>query len=342
MTTEIGTDDFISLTREVPLRIEDFGGVEFSSVRDEGGDLWAEVTVYTLGNGTVMTASVEDRAVVRGRHRHDSVRLLRWFRAIGAQLRARSVARASTLAPLAVADVVPEATAVLEGVGPWAATHVGPFALRRKLPRWAGPGAQIVRVSERDTVYCTDERQFDATAAAAAGFGALPCLRGFDGRRARDDDGVRRTGRAARAQTERVMLEAEAYYEELAKRPTAEPYEPSPRMKAVLASLEVDAEPVTGLLFVPAATALEALAVVRFGNFNSSPPTSVHMAVLRHWKERYGAFIAGVSFDTLRLEVPRAPRDAAELRRARFEIDQLQADAYPLDPSAPIWRFWWD
>ncbi len=51
---------------------------------------------------------------------------------------------------------------------------------------------------------------------------------------------------------------------------------------------------------------------------------------------------AGVSFDTLRLEVPRAPRDAAELRRARFEIDQLQADAYPLDPSAPIWRFWWD
>jgi hypothetical protein len=163
----------------------------------------------------------------------------------------------------------------------------------------------------------------------------VPCSGGYDGSPEERQD--RKRGRTAQ-----ILEEAEAFYLELAARETEEPGAVSTRMREILERAAGAAEPVTGLLFVPAASEFEALAALRYGGFNCSPPTAVHIAILRHWKERYGAHLAGLSFDTLHLSVPRPPGEEADVRRARFEIDLLQADEFPLDPRAPIWRFWWD
>jgi hypothetical protein len=105
---------------------------------------------------------------------------------------------------------------------------------------------------------------------------------------------------------------------------------------------------------VPAATPEDVLAVVGWGDWNACPPPEQHVAVLRSWRERYGARLQAMSHDTLELAVERPPADRAAaiaLAREQFgyaedivvqwnhpTIGELAAALIGSDR----WHFWWD
>jgi len=97
----------------------------------------------------------------------------------------------------------------------------------------------------------------------------------------------------------------------------------------------------------------KAPAFMRYGGWNACPPPEAHVAVLRHWRERYGAELVCAAADTLELRVARRPAD----RNAALKLAQEQY-AYCMDivdqgagtlanlagtlMESPYWYFWWD
>lgn len=94
-------------------------------------------------------------------------------------------------------------------------------------------------------------------------------------------------------------------------------------------------------------------AILRWGGWNSCPHPEYHVAALRAWRDRYGAELVGMSFDTINLRVARRPstrEEALALAREQYVycpdlIDQgvgtysaLAADLMAND----WWYFWWD
>lgn len=92
---------------------------------------------------------------------------------------------------------------------------------------------------------------------------------------------------------------------------------------------------------------------LRWGGWNSCPPSEYHVAALRSWRDRYGVELVGMNFDTLNLRAKSAPRtrdEALALAREQHAycgdiVDQgvgtFSALAAAL-MSDHWWYFWWD
>ena len=94
-------------------------------------------------------------------------------------------------------------------------------------------------------------------------------------------------------------------------------------------------------------------AYLRWGGWNDCPAAEYHVAAMRTWRDRYGAELIGMSFDTINLRVatkPKTREEALALARDQYIyctdiIDQgvgsysaLAADLMAND----WWYFWWD
>jgi uncharacterized protein DUF4253 len=94
-------------------------------------------------------------------------------------------------------------------------------------------------------------------------------------------------------------------------------------------------------------------AYLRWGGWNACPASEYHVAAMRTWRDRYGAELIGMSFDTINLRVANKPgtrEEALALARDHYTycndiIDQgfgttsaLAADLMAND----WWYFWWD
>ncbi len=76
-------------------------------------------------------------------------------------------------------------------------------------------------------------------------------------------------------------------------------------------------------------------------------------ALLKHWYERYGAEVMGMTSDTIEMQVARPPRSSDEALQLAFEQyvyspDIVDQGAGGLDHLAAlllggtVWYFWWD
>lgn len=92
---------------------------------------------------------------------------------------------------------------------------------------------------------------------------------------------------------------------------------------------------------------------LRWGGWNACPKPAVHVAALRSWRERFGAQLVALSFDTLDLKVERRPADRPEALALARElhaycpdiIDQGFESYSALAASLMVsdwWQFWWD
>jgi hypothetical protein len=94
-------------------------------------------------------------------------------------------------------------------------------------------------------------------------------------------------------------------------------------------------------------------AYMRFGDWNDCPPPEYHVAAMRHWRDRCGVELVGMSFDTLNLKVARAPRtreDAMALAHEQYVYcsDIIEQGTQTFSRLAAglmgsdWWFFWWD
>jgi len=327
-------DDLLELGRTSPLLVNDVGGVTLDNVSDEDGNLVADVSAFTLERGVVSCVTMERRVVVAATHRFDPPRLSLWWNRTRAALQDHCRSQLRDMGfELDVGQIVPGATATVRGFGPWPATGTTRWTLRNRLPAWAGKGATIVRLPDRDAVYCDDELQFDVESAFQSGYGAIPCLKGFVGPK-----GARQSRGRERERTAKILAQAACDADAL-----LDAWRGARTQSQTWAAPAGTArrEPITGCLWVPARSELEALAALRFGDFNDCPSTSVIIAVLRRWKEHFGAHVDGLCFDTLKIHLQQPP-EAADVARAWFEVNQLMPDDYPQDPAERDWQLWWD
>jgi hypothetical protein len=94
-------------------------------------------------------------------------------------------------------------------------------------------------------------------------------------------------------------------------------------------------------------------AYLHWGGWNDCPTAEYHVAAMRAWRDRYGAELVGMNFDTINLRVavkPETRTEALALARDQYLyfpdlIDQgvktysaLAADLMAND----WWHFWWD
>jgi hypothetical protein len=105
---------------------------------------------------------------------------------------------------------------------------------------------------------------------------------------------------------------------------------------------------------IPAGAGEEALAVLGWGGWNACPEPAQHVAILRYWRDRYGAVLQAMSHDTLELVVSHPPRDfdeAVPLARDQYAYasdigDQGEHPTIGCLASALVgshrWYFWWD
>ena len=94
-------------------------------------------------------------------------------------------------------------------------------------------------------------------------------------------------------------------------------------------------------------------AVMRFGGWNSCPEPAVHCAIHRQWQAEYGAWITGLSNDTIECLVESPPRDRDAALRLAWQqywycndiVDQGCGTINRLAArlmNSPYWFFWWD
>jgi hypothetical protein len=95
-------------------------------------------------------------------------------------------------------------------------------------------------------------------------------------------------------------------------------------------------------------------AVLGWGDWNACPPPAHHVAVLRYWRERYGADVRAMSHDTIELGVSNPPTSfeaAIPLARQQYAyasdiIDQGEHATVGSLAGALVasdhWHFWWD
>ena len=94
-------------------------------------------------------------------------------------------------------------------------------------------------------------------------------------------------------------------------------------------------------------------AYLRFGGWNACPAAEYHVAAMRSWRDRYGAELVGVAFDTLNLTVQRRPQNRDEALALAHEqyaycndiIEQGTQTFSSLAAAlmASDWYFfWWD
>lgn len=94
-------------------------------------------------------------------------------------------------------------------------------------------------------------------------------------------------------------------------------------------------------------------AYLRWGGWNANPFPEYHIAALRSWRDRYGAELVGLGFDSMNVRVARKPETRSEalaLAREHYAYcndvvdqgyDTLSRLAASLK-SGSWWWFWWD
>ncbi len=107
------------------------------------------------------------------------------------------------------------------------------------------------------------------------------------------------------------------------------------------------------ILTFPGADDAEIFARLRWGGWNACPPPAIHMAMLRSWRERYGAELVGLGGDTLTYRVrsrPKTRKEALAVAREAYAycldtVDQGYGDLSGLAAALMVsdwWAFWWD
>lgn len=97
----------------------------------------------------------------------------------------------------------------------------------------------------------------------------------------------------------------------------------------------------------------ELFARLGYGGWNGCPEANVHVALHRHWRERYGAEVVAVSESVVECQVARPPSDrkaalalAVEQRAYCDDIvEQGVGSTAALAATlldSPVWYFWWD
>ncbi len=92
---------------------------------------------------------------------------------------------------------------------------------------------------------------------------------------------------------------------------------------------------------------------LRWGGWNACPAPEYHIAALRSWRDRFGAELVGLAFDTMNLRVTRRPQTRAEsldLAREQYLycsdiVDQGVGTLSSLAAALMAndwWYFWWD
>ncbi len=107
------------------------------------------------------------------------------------------------------------------------------------------------------------------------------------------------------------------------------------------------------LISVPAEKSWHIPASLKYGGWNECPEPDVHCALWRHWEENYGAYIVGVSGDTIEAKVLKPPKtreEAKELALVHYFycndiVDQGTGTIAALAETlldSQYWYFWWD
>jgi hypothetical protein len=92
---------------------------------------------------------------------------------------------------------------------------------------------------------------------------------------------------------------------------------------------------------------------VKPGGWNSCPEPAVHVALFRHWHERYGAEVTTIANDVIEFTVARPPTNHADARTLAIEQflycgDLVQQGTGTVGNLAALlidnhhWYFWWD
>ncbi|HTF88654.1 MAG TPA: DUF4253 domain-containing protein [Planctomycetota bacterium] len=164
---------------------------------------------------------------------------------------------------------------------------------------------------------------------------------------------------AAKALDGKAWLEArakEANEDPEAAAPRGKPDEPAEAQNKFVLPFDVlSGKPVDDLwlLLIPTRFGHEVPAYIGFGGWNACPPPEVHVAVLRHWHERYGAELVTMGGDVIELRAGRPTASATDSLVLAFEqfhycedivtqgVGTLDALADTLRKST-VWYFWWD
>jgi hypothetical protein len=104
---------------------------------------------------------------------------------------------------------------------------------------------------------------------------------------------------------------------------------------------------------VPTQTSWHVPVLLRFGSWNECPPPVEHAALMKHWQEKYGAEVVGITHDVVEMRVARPPKTrAAALALARQQcaycVDIVSQGVQTLSRLAACllnghaWYFWWD
>jgi hypothetical protein len=94
-------------------------------------------------------------------------------------------------------------------------------------------------------------------------------------------------------------------------------------------------------------------AYLRWGGWNDCPAAETHVAAMRMWRDRYGAELIGMSFDTVNIRVTKRPKtreEALALARDQYvycsDIIDQGVQTYSALAAALMasdwWFFWWD
>ena len=94
-------------------------------------------------------------------------------------------------------------------------------------------------------------------------------------------------------------------------------------------------------------------AYLRWGGWNACPGPELHVAVLRRWRDKFGAVLVGASFDVLDIRVEKRPANRDEALALANEQYLYCPDLVlqGTDTMAPLaatlldsdwWFFWWD
>jgi hypothetical protein len=111
--------------------------------------------------------------------------------------------------------------------------------------------------------------------------------------------------------------------------------------------------PKARIALIPTADWTEIPAYLRWGAWNECQAPEQHVAAMRAWRDRYGAELVGLSFDTLNLTVRHPPPDrdhALALAREQYvycgDIIDQGLETYSALAAALMandwWYFWWD
>lgn len=107
------------------------------------------------------------------------------------------------------------------------------------------------------------------------------------------------------------------------------------------------------IALVPTRNSWEVPAYLKFGGWNDCPNPEEHVAVLKHWREQYGAQVVGMTHDLVELGVTRPPVERMAALMLALEhyaycydlVDQGTESISELAATlldASVWYFWWD